>query len=141
MEKTLVIIKPDGVKRKLIGEILSRFERKNLNITNLKMTKLKKEVVEEHYAHHKDKPFFRELVEYMCESEVVIAIVEGEDAIAHVRNLIGSTKAIEAAPGTIRGDFAYTNTQNLVHGSDSPESAEIEIKRFFPELWLKYLVK
>lgn len=135
MERTLIILKPDAVKRKLVGEILSRFEKKYLNIVHLKMTKLSPAVMEEHYAHLKDKPFFREVIDYVCESEVVVAIIEGEDAITHVRNIMGKTKATEAAPGTIRGDYAVNTTENLIHGSDSSETAEIEIKRFFPEIY------
>lgn len=135
MEKTLVILKPDAVERKLVGEILSRFEKKMFNITNLKMTKLSPKVMEEHYAHHKDKPFFKDMINYICKSEVVIAIVEGPNVIEHIRNLMGKTNCLEATPGTIRGDFAFSTTENLIHASDSKETAEIEIRRFFPELF------
>lgn len=135
MERTLVILKPDAVQRKLVGEILSRFEKKDFKITQLKMTKLLPKVMEEHYAHHSDKPFFKELVDFMCHSEVVIAIIEGPQVVGHVRNLLGKTNCLEAVPGTIRGDYAFSTTENLIHGSDSTETAEIEIKRFFPELF------
>lgn len=135
MERTLIAIKPDAIKRGLIGEILLRIEKKGLYIKNLKMEKFSSEVIKEHYKHLKDRPFFGELVSFMTGSEVVCAVIEGENAITHVRNLMGKTVATEASPGTIRGDFATNTTQNLIHGSDSPENAEIEIKRFFPELF------
>lgn len=135
MERTLIILKPDAVKRNLIGEVLARFERKGLKITALKMVKLETEVVKVHYAHHKDKPFFGELVEYMTSSPVVCGIIEGNDIIELARLVMGKTKVTEALPGTIRGDFAFNTTENLIHGSDSAENAEIEIKRFFPELF------
>lgn len=134
MERTLVILKPDAVERKLTGEIIARFERKNLNIVNLKKTRLERQAVEEHYAHHNDKPFYKGMVDFMCNSDVVAMIIEGNDVIELVRTMMGKTKVTEAMPGTIRGDFAFETTQNLIHGSDSPETAEIEIKRFFPEL-------
>lgn len=135
MERTLIILKPDAVKRKLVGEVLSRFERKGLNITHLKMQKVDPEVWKEHYAHLKDKPFFGELVEFMSSSPVVMGIIEGNDVIELVRLVMGKTKVTEALPGTIRGDFAFNTTENLIHGSDLVENAEIEIKRFFPELF------
>lgn len=135
MEQTLIILKPDAVKRKLVGEILSRFEKKNFNIKHLKMERLKPEVLKEHYAHHSDKPFFGELINYMTEAEVVLGVIEGPDVVEHVRNMLGKTNALEAAPGTIRGDYAFATTQNLMHASDSLENAQVEIKRFFSEFY------
>ncbi|OUM95853.1 MAG: nucleoside-diphosphate kinase [Firmicutes bacterium ZCTH02-B6] len=131
MERTFVMVKPEGVQRGLIGEVLRRMEQKGLKITRLHMTRLEPAVAAEHYAHLKDKPFFGELVEYITSGPVAMAVVEGPNAVRHVRNLIGATNPLEAAPGTIRGDFAVELPYNIVHASDSPETAEIEIKRFF----------
>lgn len=131
MERTFVMVKPEGVQRGLIGEVLRRMEQKGLKITRLHMTRLEPAVATEHYAHLKDKPFFGELVEYITSGPVAMAVVEGPNAVRHVRNLIGATNPLEAAPGTIRGDFAVELPYNIVHASDSPETAEIEIKRFF----------
>lgn len=131
MERTFIIVKPEGVQRGLIGEVLSRFERKGLRIVRLTTGHIPETVAREHYAHLKDKPFFDELVEYMTSGMVAMAIIEGPNAIAHVRNLIGATNPVEAAPGTIRGDFATELPYNIVHASDSAETAIAEIARFF----------
>ena len=134
MSRTLVLVKPDGVQRQLTGEVLGRFERKGLKLAALKLVPLQTAVVEEHYAHLSDKPFFGELVSFMTQSPVVAAILEGPSAVEVARQVIGATNPIEAAPGSIRGDLAIEAGENVVHGSDSDENAEIEIKRFFPEL-------
>ena len=131
VEKTLVIVKPDGVRRRLTGEILRRFEQKGLDIVRLKVGRISEEVAKEHYKHHADKPFFPGLIESITSGPVVFAVLSGPDAIAQVRNLMGATNPVEAAPGTIRGDYACELPNNLVHGSDSPEAAEEEIQRFF----------
>ncbi|MBQ7579405.1 MAG: nucleoside-diphosphate kinase [Clostridia bacterium] len=131
MEQTYVMIKPDGVKRHLIGEIIKRIENKGYRIVKMEMRKLHKEIVREHYSHLTDKPFYPEIEEYIISGEVVCMIVEGERAVEGVRQLLGSTDGLLASPGTIRGDYATSKTYNLCHASDSTESAEIEIKRFF----------
>lgn len=131
MEQTLVIIKPDGVQRKLVGKIIQRFEDRGLIIKKMHQTTLDQPIVREHYEHLKDKPFFDELLAYMTSGPVVILILEEKNVIHIVRKMIGATNAIEASPGTIRGDFAIGTTKNTVHASDSPEAAEIEIRRFF----------
>jgi len=131
MERTLVIIKPDAVNRALAGEIIRRFERKGLEIVGMKMAHLRDKELEEHYTHHKDKPFFKSLVDFMKHSPSILMVVEGVRAIEAVRFLAGATYGLEADPGTIRGDFAMSQSNNIVHASDSPENAEIEIKRFF----------
>lgn len=130
MDKTLVLIKPDAVQRGLCGEVLRRFERQDLRICGLKMLSLSRELAKEHYAAHRQSPFFDELIEFITSGPVVAAVIAGDDAISRVRRLIGDTKA--PAPGTIRGDFAASVTANLVHGSDSPESAARELALFFP---------
>ena len=130
-ERTLVIIKPEAVERGLIGEILARFERKNLKITRLKDGRISRDLAREHYRHHADKPFFEGLLDAITAGPVVFAIVEGPSAIAHVRNLVGATNPVEATPGSIRGDFARELPYNMVHASDSPQTAEEEIRRFF----------
>lgn len=134
MSRTLILVKPDGVQRQLVGEVLGRFERKGLKIQQLKLVALETAVVEEHYSHLNDKPFFGELVSFMIQSPVVAAILEGPSAVEVARQVIGATNPIEAATGSIRGDLAIEAGENVVHGSDSDENAEIEIKRFFPEL-------
>ena len=131
MEQTLVLVKGDGVKRRLIGEIIRRLESKGLDIRALKLMDVSRELAEEHYAEHREKPFFEELVEFITSTPVVAMIVEGEGAIGTVRNLMGATNPANAAPGTIRGDLALSMPDNLVHGSDSPESAERELGLFF----------
>lgn len=134
MERTVIILKPDAVKRRLIGEIVSRIERKGFKISHMKMVILERSKVEEHYNHVRGKSFFNDMVDYMCSSEVVPMIVEGEDVITMMRGMIGKTLVTEAAPGTIRGDFGFNSYENLIHGSDSIESAEAEVARFFPEV-------
>ncbi|MGE5330020.1 MAG: nucleoside-diphosphate kinase [Deltaproteobacteria bacterium] len=134
MERTVILLKPDAVKRRLVGEIVGRIERKGFKISHMKMAKLDKAVVEEHYAHCKGKSFFNDMVGYMTSGEVVAMIVEGEDVITMMRMMIGKTLVTEAAPGTIRGDFGFNSYENLIHGSDAVESAEIEVARFFPEV-------
>lgn len=131
MERTYIMTKPDAYKRKLIGKIISRIEAKGYTISNLKMMHLDQSILEEHYAHLKDKPFFPELVEFMTSGPVIGMIVEGEGSVQGMRNLMGPTKWFEAPAGTIRGDYANSTQENLIHGSDSVENAEIEIKRFF----------
>jgi nucleoside-diphosphate kinase len=131
MEQTLVLVKGDGVRRRLIGEITRRFEAKGLDIRAMKMMDVSRELAEEHYAEHREKPFFEELVEFITATPVVAMTVEGEGAIGTVRNLMGATNPANAAPGTIRGDLALSMPDNLVHGSDSPESAKRELGLFF----------
>ncbi|OGY70046.1 MAG: nucleoside-diphosphate kinase [Candidatus Jacksonbacteria bacterium RIFCSPHIGHO2_12_FULL_44_12] len=130
MERTLVILKPDALQRNLVGEILARFERKGLKIIGCKMMRLDDAILAEHYAHHKDKPFFGQIKEFMKHSPVVVSVLEGAGAVKGVRLISGATVGVDADAGTIRGDLAMSN-QNLVHASDSAETAEEEIKRFF----------
>lgn len=132
-EKSLVIIKPDAVNRCLIGEVVKRFEQKGLRIVALKMEKLKEEVLGEHYKHHKDKPFFGELVKYMSSIPAVLMVLEGNACIEVVRKMIGNTDGKKAEPGTIRGDYSISMQSNVVHASENAEAAEEEIKRFFKE--------
>ena len=131
MEETLVLVKGDGVRRRLVGEIIRRIEAKSLDIDAMKLMDVGRELAEEHYAEHRDKPFFEELVEFITSTPVVAMRVRGEGAIKVMRNLMGSTNPAEAAPGTIRGDLALSLPDNLVHGSDSPESAARELGLFF----------
>lgn len=131
IERTLVLIKPDAVARGLAGEIISRIERKSLRIVEGRIFRMDAEMAGRHYAEHRAKPFFGELVEFITSSALVALAVEGPDAISAVRALMGPTNPVEAPPGTIRGDFALNITQNLVHGSDSPESAQRELGLFF----------
>lgn len=131
MDRTYIMLKPDALKRGLIGEILTRIEKKGYKIAEAKTMQLDADILKEHYAHLTDKPFFPELVEYMTSGPVLAMIVEGPDVVLGMRILMGATKFEEAAPGTIRGDYAFCTTENLIHGSDSKENAEIEIKRFF----------
>jgi nucleoside-diphosphate kinase len=135
MQKTLVLIKPDGVKRNLIGDILNRYEKKGMKITAIKSVYPSRDMVEEHYYEHKSKSFFGELIDYLTEGMVVACIVEGSNSIKCVRLINGATKFSDAQPGTIRGDYACEETCNLVHASDSVESAEREAKLWFPELF------
>jgi len=134
MQRTLIICKPDAVQRKLVGEIIRRIENKGFILAGLKMSKIDKAVAEKHYAEHAGKPFFADLVSFMTGGNVVILAVDGDEVIGVMRTLMGKTKFTEAQPGTIRGDYAHSFTENLIHGSDSPESAASEIKLFFPEL-------
>ena len=131
MEHTLVLVKGDGVRRRLIGEIIRRIEAKGLDIEILRLMDVSRDLAEEHYAEHREKPFFEELVEFITSTPVVAMRVQGEGAIKVMRNLMGATNPAEAAPGTIRGDLALSLPDNLVHGSDSPESAERELGLFF----------
>lgn len=131
VERTLVMIKPDGVRRKLVGEIISRIERKGLEIKALKMVHLTRERAEEFYSVHRGKPFFNSLIEFITSGPVVAMVVEGESAISVVRTMIGPTDGRTAPPGTIRGDFALSITENVVHASDSAQSAEHEIRVIF----------
>src|SRR3712207_1654932 len=131
MEQTLVLVKGDGVRRHLIGEIIRRIEAKGLDIETLQLMDVSRELAEEHYAEHREKPFFEELVEFITTSPVVAMRVRGEGAIKVMRTLMGVTNPAEAAPGTIRGDLALSMPDNLVHGSDSPESAKRELGLFF----------
>jgi len=133
MERTFVMVKPDGVQRGLIGEVISRLERKGLKIVAVKMLRIPREMAESHYAEHKEKPFFASLVDYIISGPVVAMVVEGRDAIKVVRKLVGATNPVEAAVGTIRGDFGLDVGRNVVHASDSPQSAEREISLFFAE--------
>lgn len=130
-EKTLVIIKPDALQRNLLGKIIRRFEQKGLKIAGLKMTQLSDVLLEEHYAHHKDKPFFDGLKRFMKQSPVVVMVLEGIEAVKIVRMICGATSGRNADMGTIRGDFSVSNQANIVHTSDSVENAEKEIWRFF----------
>lgn len=133
MERTLVLIKPDGVKRRLIGDIIHRFERKGLKIVAMKLLRLDRQAAEEHYSVHREKPFFDELVTYIISDPIVAMILEGKSALSVVRNLMGSTDGSKAQPGTIRGDLANSIQMNLVHGSDSQESYEKEVRIFFDQ--------
>jgi nucleoside-diphosphate kinase len=133
-ERTLVLIKPDGVERGLIGEVLSRIERKGFRIVALELRVLERAVAEEHYGEHKDKPFFGDLVAFITGGPLVAAVIEGPDAILSWRTMMGATNPANAAPGTIRGDLATETQMNVTHGSDSPESAAREIALFFPGL-------
>lgn len=139
VERTFVMLKPDAVKRGLVGEIIRRIEARGLKIVAMKMVWLDKEILKEHYAHHASKPFFPSLLEFMSSGPVICMVVEGPEAIDAVRKLMGKTNPLEAAPGTIRGDLALNIQNNLIHGSDSKEMAEEEIKRFFkPEEIFEY---
>ena len=131
MERTYIMLKPDCVQRGLIGEVVSRIEHKGYKIVEMKMMTLSEKVLREHYAHVADMGFFPELLDYMMSGPVVAMIVEGEGVIAGMRRVMGPTNNFDAAPGTIRGDFVCSTSFNIIHGSDSPETAEIEIKRFF----------
>lgn len=133
MERTLVLIKPDGVERRLIGQIISIYERKGLDITALKMLKPTKEIAEQHYIEHQDKPFFRDLVKFITRGKVCAMIIQGENAVKTLRKINGATDPAEAETGTIRGRFALSKSENIVHASDSVESAEREIKIWFSE--------
>lgn len=134
METTLAIVKPDGVKRGLIGEILKRYEDKGLRLKAAKVIIPNTDLLEKHYVEHKDKPYFEPLIDYMSSGPVFAMVLEGENAVKIVRLLNGATKVEEALPGTIRGDFASSTTFNIIHGSDSIESAKREIALWFPEL-------
>jgi nucleoside-diphosphate kinase len=130
-ERTLVLIKPDAVQRALAGEILARFERRGLQIREAKLLTVDRSLAEEHYAEHREKPFFGELVDFITSAPTLALVLEGEGAIATVRSTMGATNPANAAPGSIRGDLALSMPDNLVHGSDSPESAQREIALWF----------
>lgn len=132
LEQTLVIIKPDGIERKLLGNIISRYEKKGLNIRYCKMLEATREVLEEHYLEHKDRDFYEELIDYMMRGSILVMVLEGHDAIEKLRKINGSTNPIEAELGSIRGDYAISKEENLVHASDSKEAVEREKK-----IWLK----
>lgn len=134
MERTYIMLKPDALQRGITGEIIARIERKGYRITHMKTIQLDEAILREHYAHIVDKPFFPFTAAYMASGPVVAMVVEGENVIHGMRTLMGPTKNEDALPGTIRGDFASSTTFNVIHGSDSPENAEIEIRRFFGEV-------
>lgn len=132
-ERTLVLIKPDGVRRKIVGEIISFYEKKELDIVELKLIKCSRELAEKHYEEHKDKDYFERLINYITNGKICAMVIEGEDAIAIVRKINGSTNFLNADMGTIRGKYAHDKTMNLVHASDSTYSAQREIGLWFPE--------
>jgi nucleoside-diphosphate kinase len=134
-ERTLVLVKPDGVRRGLVGDVISRIERKGLKLVALELRTLERDVAETHYEEHREKPFFSSLVEFITGGPLVAMVVEGPRAIEAFRGLAGATDPVSATPGTIRGDHALEIQENVVHGSDSPYSAEREIKLFFPNLF------
>jgi len=134
MDRTLILVKPDAHARGLTGEILARFERKGLRIVALKQMTMSRELAERHYAEHAEKPFFGELVDFITSGPLVALVLEGHAAVAAARQVIGATNPVEAAPGSIRGDFALQTGENMVHGSDADASAAREIGLFFPEL-------
>jgi nucleoside-diphosphate kinase len=134
MERTLILVKPDAFARNLSGEIIGRFERKGLRLAALRQLTMTRELAGRHYAEHEGKPFFEELVSFITSGPLVAMVLEGESAIAAARQVIGATNPLEASPGSIRGDFAIEVGQNMVHGSDSPESAAREVALFFPDL-------
>jgi nucleoside-diphosphate kinase len=131
-QQTLILVKPDGVARGLVGEVVARIERKGYRLEALEMRTLERTVAEEHYAEHTDKPFFGELVDFITSGPLVAMCVSGDDAIVGMRTIMGATNPIDATPGSIRGDFATIIGENIVHGSDSPESAQRELGIFFP---------
>ncbi len=133
MERTLIIVKPDAVQRSLAGEIVRRFEARGLRIIGMKFMLISHELAEKHYAIHRERPFFDKLVDYITSAPVVVMALDGAHAIQAARNTIGATNPVEAAAGTIRGDFGMEIGRNLVHGSDSPENGEIEVANFFDE--------
>ena len=134
MQRTLVLVKPDGVRRGLAGEVISRLEKKGLTLVAMELRTLERATAEEHYGEHRERPFFGELVEFITGGPLVAMVVEGPNAVAGTRRLMGVTNPVEATPGSIRGDYALEIGQNLVHGSDSEESAAREIGIFFPKL-------
>jgi nucleoside-diphosphate kinase len=134
MDRTLILVKPDAFARGLTGEIIARFERKGLRITALKHMQVTEDLAKRHYAEHEGKPFFGELVEFITSAPLVAMVLEGHEAVVAARQVIGATNPLEASPGSIRGDFALEVGQNMVHGSDSNESAQREVGLFFAEL-------
>lgn len=139
MERTYCMVKPDGVQRNAVGEVIARFERKGIKIVGLKMMQIPQATAEKHYAEHKEKPFFKDLVDFITSGPVVAMVLEGENVISMVRGMMGATNPKDSAPGTIRGDFGITIDKNVIHGSDSLESAAREIGIFFkPEELVEY---
>ena len=134
MDRTLILVKPDAFARGLTGEIVARFERKGLRIVALKLMTMDRDLAERHYAEHEGKPFFEELVTFIISGPLVAMVLEGHESVTAARQVIGATDPLEAAPGSIRGDFALEVGQNMVHGSDSGESAAREVALFFPDL-------
>ena len=134
MERTLILVKPDAFARGLSGEIISRFERKGLTMLCARLLTVSEQLAQQHYAEHEGKPFFGELVDFITSGPLLALVFEGDHAVAAARQVIGATDPLEAAPGSIRGDFAREVGQNLVHGSDSPESGSREVELFFPGL-------
>ncbi|MFP3728107.1 nucleoside-diphosphate kinase [Priestia filamentosa] len=134
MERTFLMVKPDGVKRQLIGEIVSRFEKKGYKLVSAKLININESLAKEHYQEHKEKKFFGELVDFITSGPVFAMVWEGDNIVSISRQMMGATNPVNALPGTIRGDFANDLSFNVIHGSDSPESAIREIKLFFPEL-------
>ena len=132
MERTFVMVKPDGVRRRLAGEVIKRIEAKGYSVVEMKLFTIDEDLAKRHYAEHTEKPFFGELVSFITSGPVVAMVVEGDDAVKGSRQIMGATNPLEAVPGSIRGDFASVITENIVHGSDSPESATREIGLFFP---------
>ncbi len=130
-QRTLVLVKPDGVRRKLVGEVIARIEAKGYELREVKLMTVDESLARRHYAEHEDKPFFSELVSFITSGPVVAMVVEGPHAIAGVRQIMGATDPLDATPGSIRGDYATVITENLVHGSDSAQSAEREVNLFF----------
>lgn len=141
MQRTLIILKPDCVQRRLVGSILQRFEAKGLRVAALKLLQVDRALGEKHYGEHQGKPFFEGLISFITGGPVVVGVLEGNEAIAVVRSMLGATNGVAAAPGTIRGDFSISKQNNLVHGSDSPESAQREIALWFrPEEVVDYSI-
>ncbi len=134
MEKTLVLVKPDGVKKHICGEIIARFERKGLAIHAIKMIQVPAELAKKHYAEHEGKGFFQDLIDFITSGPVLAMVIEGENAVKAVRQINGATNPLEAVPGSIRGDYATSIDENIVHASDAPETAAREIALWFPEL-------
>ena len=131
MEQTFIILKPSTISRSLVGDVMTRFQRKGLKIAGIKMMRMTEEKLREHYAHLVDRPFFPTLLKSMMATPVIVMVLEGKDVVTVVRSLVGATNCRVAAPGTIRGDFGMSGQENIVHASDSPENAKIEIARFF----------
>lgn len=139
MEQTFIILKPSAINRSLVGDVLTRFQRKGLRIAGIKMMQLDEDILRRHYAHLVDKPFFPLILESMMATPVIVAILSGKEAVSVVRTMVGATNCRKAAPGTIRGDFGISGQENIIHASDSPENAAIEIERFFkPEEIFSY---
>lgn len=134
IEKTLVLVKPDGVKKRICGEVISRFERKGLEVEAIKMIQVPEELAKKHYAEHEGKGFFKDLIAFITSGPVLAMVIKGENAVAAVRQINGATDPLKAVPGSIRGDFATSIDENVVHASDAPETAEREIGLWFPEL-------